>query len=90
MIESLGSLDSAGPGLEQLEDSTKAATGDVYCVWQWYPLVMTNMALENHRFNGEIHYTWRFSIVKLPEGKGGKDVPSPVPFLVFHVGFPLS
>ena len=41
-----------GPGLEQLEDSTKA-TGD--CVWQGCPLVMTNMALENHRFHGEIH-----------------------------------
>ena len=40
-----------------------------------YPLVMTNIAMENHYFNGKIHYFYGDSMVifnsyvKLPEGK---------------------
>ena len=33
-----------------------------------YPLVMTNIAIENGRLKWISHQDWRFSIVKLPEG----------------------
>ena len=42
--------------------------------WRWYPLVMTNIAIENdHRNSGFSHWKWWFSIsyVKLPEGNDG-------------------
>ena len=29
------------------------------------PLVMTNIAVENHHYDGKIHYKWLFSIAML-------------------------
>ena len=34
-------------------------------MFQSYPLVMTNIAMENHHFNGKTHYKWSFSIAML-------------------------